>query len=434
MGREDNKKLPPKMATTKNPEVNKKRSEPKVESKKQPKGLLSDPGCLRLNLGSGSDVLSGYDNIDRMFGTEVYPLDYEDGSVAEIRASHILEHFSHRVILDVLENWVSKLEPGGVLKIAVPDFLQIVGDYLKGTQEDMQGYIMGGHVDENDIHQTIFDEEVLRDAMVSSGLVRIKKWESTSRDIASGKWSLNLVGYKPSHEDCGILDAGIEAILGAPRFGPVTHMQCAFQAFHKLRIPYKIIQGCFWHHNLCVAMQMAVDDPNTNYVLTCDYDTVFDANDVLELYRLMLAYPNIDAICGLQGKRDLKNVLISMKDINGDPVSEVPSAVFLNNVLEVSTGHFGLTLFKADALRDFPKPWMNDVPNEKGEWKDGQIDADISFWKKWRDEYGKKLYLAPKVVLGHHVEVVMWPDPKMNMVYQTTSDYNAEGQPPEIAR
>ena len=93
---------------------------------------------IKLNLGAGDIPIDGYISIDRKTGQEAYPLAYEDGSVDEIRASHILEHFGLREISAVLKNWWDKLKPGGLLKIAVPDFddddrgLTIDGRHLVG--------------------------------------------------------------------------------------------------------------------------------------------------------------------------------------------------------------------------------------------------------------------------------------------------------------
>ena len=46
--------------------------------------------ALRLNIGAGSVAIDGYTPVDRSVGKEAFPLDYEDDSVDEIRASHIL--------------------------------------------------------------------------------------------------------------------------------------------------------------------------------------------------------------------------------------------------------------------------------------------------------------------------------------------------------
>ncbi len=81
---------------------------------------LSDIAGAKLNLGAGSAPMDGWENLDRKTGEEIYPLN-RDG-VDEIRASHVLEHFSHQKIPTVLADWVGALKPGGLLKIAVPDF------------------------------------------------------------------------------------------------------------------------------------------------------------------------------------------------------------------------------------------------------------------------------------------------------------------------
>ena len=58
---------------------------------------------LRLNLGAGRVRIDGWTPIDRQFGSEAYPLkDYADGSVDEIRASHLLEHFPFAEVPRVL--------------------------------------------------------------------------------------------------------------------------------------------------------------------------------------------------------------------------------------------------------------------------------------------------------------------------------------------
>ena len=74
---------------------------------------------LKLNIGAGGVVIPGYTAIDRKTGQEAYPLAYPDNSVSEIRASHVLEHFSFKGVVDVLADWVRVLQPGGIVRIGV---------------------------------------------------------------------------------------------------------------------------------------------------------------------------------------------------------------------------------------------------------------------------------------------------------------------------
>jgi hypothetical protein len=152
---------------------------------------------VRLNLGSGDCPIEGYTNIDRRNGQEAYPLDYPDGSVDEIRASHILEHFGRKEALEVLKNWVSKLKPGGLLKIAVPDFARITEMY-KGGDTNTTGYLCGGQTDEDDYHKNIFDRKSLAVLLEQAGLYDIKHWDSEIKDCASLPVSLNMQGNRPN--------------------------------------------------------------------------------------------------------------------------------------------------------------------------------------------------------------------------------------------
>ena len=171
----------------------------------------------RLNLGAGRNPLPGYLNLDIQYRHEtpdkgaalvaapVYPLaQYEDASVDEIRASHVLEHFGHTMTVAVLAEWVRVLKPGGILKIAVPDFEWIAREYLKGLDrpdepaEDwpLDAYVMGGWVDEHDRHGAIFDESGLTHALESLGMEGVCRWPSDADDCSALPVSLNLMARK----------------------------------------------------------------------------------------------------------------------------------------------------------------------------------------------------------------------------------------------
>lgn len=152
---------------------------------------------MKLNLGSGDLPIDGYENLDIKTGQEVSSLvAYADNSLDEIRASHILEHFGHSSIYEILNGWVRKLRPGGILRIAVPDFGKIAKSYIEGKDLNYAGYLMGGQTDSNDYHKAIFDRKGLSDAFGRLGLCDIKEWQSEINDCASLPISLNLQGTK----------------------------------------------------------------------------------------------------------------------------------------------------------------------------------------------------------------------------------------------
>ena len=148
----------------------------------------------------------------------------------------------------------------------------------------------------------------------------------------------------------------------------------------------------------------------------------------------MEAIPEADAICALQSKRGDDGVaLFGMKDQNDNFITSMPAYNMARNILPITTGHFGLTIFRTEKLDALPRPWMNSTPNDKGIWGDGKVDADINFWHNWKDN-GNMLCLAPRVIVGHLQELVTWPKHDMKPTYQTTSDYETNGIPLEVIR
>jgi hypothetical protein len=384
-----------------------------------------------LDLGAGDNPVEGYESIDRKNGQEVYPLSCDDDSVDKIRSSHVLEHFSHTTVVDVVNNWVAKLKPGGRLRIAVPNFEYIATEYLAGSPINVQGYLMGGHADINDYHGTAFDADVLTELFLNAGLERLHNWTSELEDCASLPVSLNIGGYKPSGPATQC--EGTTAVLSAPRFGPTIHMRYAFRAFTQAKVPYQIAGGAYWHQVMSQVLEDQIEH-GSKYIITCDYDTIFTPQDVMELYRLMESVPDADAICALQSKRGDQGVaLFGMKDDDGNLITSMPAYNMERNVLPITTGHFGLTIFRSEKLAAMPRPWMNSTPNDDGVWDDGKVDADINFWHNWK-KHGNALYLAPRVIVGHLQEMVTWPKNDMKPLYQTTSDYEMNGIPLEIIR
>ena len=439
----------------------------------------------KLNLGSGNIPIPGYINYDvaykhgfagrhlsdwaadgvQMVDGAIYPLEVPaDGPIAEIRAVHILEHFSYRETWAILQNWVECLAPGGLLRIAVPDFKKIAQQILADDGSDpeisflLQGFLMGGHADEHDYHKAIFDEDGLTAALAALGLTDIERWESSIDDCARNPISLNLQGRKSEHateyanhdaptiiiedaDDEHLLDhpdprcfgvkiepGHIRAVMTAPRIGFLDNADCLINALRTLDIPWQRSGGALWTQGLQTAMNNALI-MGAKYVLTLDYDTLFDMRDIETMYAYMEASEKIDAICPVQMRREYGTVLIGMGQVEGKPAQKVTQETFAPDVTQVATGHFGLTLIRLSSLKDLPKPWFVEHADEKGEYGDGRCDPDISFWHEWH-KHGRSLYQANRVVVGHLELMATWPDKNMGPIVQTASEYQALGRPP----
>jgi predicted SAM-dependent methyltransferase len=350
---------------------------------------------LKLNLGSGKQKLKGYENIDLMDGKNAYPLQYNSETVDEIRASHILEHFGKNEVPHVLKNWVDKLRPGGVLKIAVPDFDKIALAYVKQEkqQHSPDSYILGGQTDENDFHKSMYNKTILTKYFELCGLTDIQIWKSEIQDCASLPISLNIRGTKP-----GGLEVKIQAIMSAPRLGFMANMSAAATIFPPLGINFKVGTGVFWGQVLSRMFEEHRED-GTEYVITTDYDTWYRKEHVIKLLQYMQENPDIDAIVPVQTKRENECPMFAVVDDDGKS-RDVPITEFDEELVPIQTGHFGLTIFRISAFDDLKKPWFQAHPNENGDWGEGRIDEDIHFWHNMYN-CGKKVCLATKVNIGH---------------------------------
>lgn len=371
----------------------------------------------RLNLGAGSTHIQGFENLDIKSGNNIYPLEYPDGTIDVIRASHVLEHFSHHDVPNVLRNWAAKLRPGGLMKIAVPDFAWIAQKYVEQERVPLHAFLMGGQVDEHDFHKCMFDFDSLRQLMADAGLERIGRWESEIEDCADLPVSLNLQGFKPT--SAPQLQGKVCAVLSSPRFGPTMHWQSAVSSFFTLKIPYYPMQGAFWHQVLTQVIERVMGDHEL--IITCDYDSVFRAHDVMELIRLMQAYPEVDALMPLQFRRMETGFL-------GYRSEKVTPMELRKDIIAMDAGHFGLTVLRTSALKKLNKPWFMPVPDESGSWGKDRQDADVYFWRRFAEQ-GFNLFLAPSVRIGHMQELVAFPDENLQVQYIPLSEYERHGVP-----
>jgi len=204
---------------------------------------------IKLNIGAGKSEIDGYTPIDRMFGSEAYPLEYADGTVDEIRASHVLEHFDFGELPKVLDEWVRVLKPGGRIRIAVPDFDKIVKCSNDPTNYIWPKYLMGGQSDPNDYHKAVFNRQILTEFMANSGIENIDTWESEITDCAALPVSLNLAGTKTLNGKATSKKTGkarLAAIMSVPRVGWMDAAHYIYGSLLSRGIPLDICTGVFW--------------------------------------------------------------------------------------------------------------------------------------------------------------------------------------------
>lgn len=377
----------------------------------------------KLNLGCGEYPVEGYENIDIKTGHSIYPLEEADNSVDEIRASHVLEHFSHREIQKVFAEWCRALKPGGLIKIAVPDFDLICRLHTNGQLDHADLYLMGGHIDEYDQHGTAFTDNRLCQLFFDAGLEDVREWPADCGDCSALPISLNLQGRKPLSEDNGF--EGVYGVFPSARYGPSLTHRCLYDVLAKLNIKLRMTSGCFWNQHICPAMEEAANESDSKYIMTFDFDSVFTESDLLRMYRIMETHPHIDALAPMQSSRGVETPLFTTG------AATMPKSQLDGLSFTAKTAHFGLTFIRADKLKTLPHPWMKGEPDARGKWGPDRIDPDIWFWRQW-EKAGHSLHVTPQVSIGHIDEMILWPARDgLKPVYQKSSDYFKFGKPLE---
>ena len=374
---------------------------------------------MKLNLGCGKNELPGYDNRDIKAGQPCYPLPFADGTVEEVRASHVLEHLTFRQAREALRDWFRVLQPGGVIRVAVPD----VRKCLAADDGKHLFYLMGGQQDEHDIHRSAYDVERLEALLEHTGFAGITEWQSTDNDTSSHPVSLNRLARKPMAAAPAPQRRTATVKVGAycthPRYEAVAARNIIDGALKALRIDLHCSQGVFWGQCMQRMFQDAVDK-GLDWILSIDSDSLFTAEHVRHLMDVFAQHPEIDALAALQCRRGAKFPLLTTGNhAEGDELA-IDGKPF-----RVTTAHFGLTLFRVDKLKTLPKPWFKSEPGKGGDWDDDRLDDDIFFWHVWRAA-GHNIHVAPSCSIGHLEETVAMFDKNLQPQHVYVHEWRKE--------
>jgi ubiquinone/menaquinone biosynthesis C-methylase UbiE len=148
------------------------------------------PG-IKVHLGCWHRVIPGFIHVDLCDMPHIHhksSIDhlpfFSNGSADLIYCSHALEYFDRDQARDVLREWYRVLSPGGLLRLAVPDFEALIKVYrTSGELTCVLGPLYGkmsiSSPDGRTIlyHKTTYDEASLRSLMQDSGFVTPERWD-----------------------------------------------------------------------------------------------------------------------------------------------------------------------------------------------------------------------------------------------------------------
>ena len=148
----------------------------------------------KLHLGCGPRYIPKYTHIDGRFksidGTVWNHIDYNDnvftleltghifkGKTKEIYTCHCLEHESRHNVQIALKRYYDILQPGGQLRISVPDFAACVQHYNNFADlEILENLLDGRQGHQYDYHYSTWDFTTLYTYLRRAGFAEILKW------------------------------------------------------------------------------------------------------------------------------------------------------------------------------------------------------------------------------------------------------------------
>lgn len=145
---------------------------------------------LKIHLGCGER----YIDIPGWVHVDMYPYEHVDvvadasdlhafksGEAELIYACHVLQYIDLPEVLPTLKEWYRVLEPGGVLRLAVPDFSALCAVYLStGSMAMVIGPIYGRLEWPNGTliyHKMAYDFASLAILLRQAGFRAIRKWD-----------------------------------------------------------------------------------------------------------------------------------------------------------------------------------------------------------------------------------------------------------------
>lgn len=139
----------------------------------------------KLHLGCGHKRIPGWQHVDVIDAPHI-DLQHDVGRLPMIRdqtvdviyACHVLEHFMRREVRGVLQEWHRILKPGGVLRLAVPDFAAVAERYIENRNlPELVGLLYGDQQGLYGFHHLVYDEPTLRSLLELVGFSSIKRYD-----------------------------------------------------------------------------------------------------------------------------------------------------------------------------------------------------------------------------------------------------------------
>ena len=166
---------------------------------------------MKLNIGCGKKVLSGWVNVDAVSGpgvdfvAEMGDLPLDENSCSEIMAVHVLEHLYPWDAEKAIAECSRVLMPGGQLALELPDFHKCCVNIAKQLQHPKHPDLLGlfglfgdpKYKDPYMIHRWGYTPETLSDLLSRHGFCRIRQETPLYHAAGRHQRDMRIVCNKP---------------------------------------------------------------------------------------------------------------------------------------------------------------------------------------------------------------------------------------------
>lgn len=173
---------------------------------------------MKIEIGCGKKPRAGYatcdirnlPQVDYVCAADSLPFDAN--SIEEIYSRHVIEHFSIKEFLKVLQEWNRVLQLGGEIYIICPNLTWHLKQVLEGSHESFYnkesgqnarywgfGSLFGWQQDEYDIHKFGYYFELLRDILEEFGFTAVENLTNSGNGLENEPWHLEVRAKKQTN-------------------------------------------------------------------------------------------------------------------------------------------------------------------------------------------------------------------------------------------
>ena len=121
---------------------------------------------------------------------------FKDNCFHHVYSSHVIEHFSHIEVKDVLRGWIRVLRDGGTFELRCPDLrARALIFSLNPSWENLRN-IYGDQDYPENYHKCGFSYKIVKDIITDYGIIKIKRIIRGHKGIPFIPDSLHIKGIK----------------------------------------------------------------------------------------------------------------------------------------------------------------------------------------------------------------------------------------------